>query len=83
MALASRCVLPFAILIPPLQVLLSTYPSVQKAVGSSEKIFEYLDRIPRCPSSGVLTSLNLEGLVQFQDVSFAYPNRPDVPVLQV
>jgi len=64
------------------EVLLSTYPSVQKAVGSSEKIFEYLDRIPRCPASGVLTSLNLEGLVQFQDVSFAYPNRPDVPVLQ-
>ncbi|XP_044930604.1 LOW QUALITY PROTEIN: antigen peptide transporter 1 [Mustela putorius furo] len=64
------------------EVLLSTYPSVQKAVGSSDKIFEYLDRIPRCPSSGVLTSLNLEGLVQFQDVSFAYPNRPDVPVLQ-
>lgn len=74
---------PFSILVPPLQVLLSTYPSVQKAVGSSEKIFEYLDRIPRCPASGVLTSLNLEGLVQFQDVSFAYPNRPDVPVLQV
>ncbi|XP_011216881.2 antigen peptide transporter 1 [Ailuropoda melanoleuca] len=64
------------------EVLLSTYPSVRKAVGSSEKIFEYLDRIPRCPASGVLTSLNLEGLVQFQDVSFAYPNRPDVPVLQ-
>ncbi|XP_032318669.1 antigen peptide transporter 1 [Camelus ferus] len=64
------------------QVLLSTYPRVQKAVGSSEEIFEYLDRIPRCPTSGVLTSLNLGGVVQFQDVSFAYPNRPDVPVLQ-
>nr|XP_060470233.1 antigen peptide transporter 1 [Panthera onca] len=64
------------------QVLLSTYPKVQKAVGSSEKIFEYLDRIPRCPASGVLTSVNLKGCVQFQDVSFAYPNRPDVPVLQ-
>lgn len=64
------------------EVLLSTYPRVRKAVGSSEKIFEYLDRIPRCPASGVLTSLNSEGVVQFQDVSFAYPNRPDVPVLQ-
>ncbi|XP_029799710.1 antigen peptide transporter 1 isoform X2 [Suricata suricatta] len=64
------------------QALLSTYPSVQKAVGSSEKIFEYLDRIPGCPASGVLTSVTLEGLVKFQDVSFAYPNRPDVPVLQ-
>ncbi|XP_037001953.2 antigen peptide transporter 1 isoform X3 [Artibeus jamaicensis] len=64
------------------EVLLSTYPSVQKAVGSSEKIFEYLDRIPCCPASGVLTPSNLEGLVEFQDVSFAYPGRPDVPVLQ-
>ncbi|XP_055988383.1 antigen peptide transporter 1 [Sorex fumeus] len=64
------------------EVLLSTYPSVQKALGSSEKIFEYLDRIPHCPASGTLTSVNLEGCVQFQDVSFAYPNRPDVPVLQ-
>ncbi|KAF6116505.1 transporter 1, ATP binding cassette subfamily B member [Phyllostomus discolor] len=64
------------------EVLLSTYPSVLKAVGSSEKIFEYMDRIPCCPANGVLTPANLEGLVQFQDVSFAYPNRPDVPVLQ-
>nr|KAF6363760.1 transporter 1, ATP binding cassette subfamily B member [Pipistrellus kuhlii] len=64
------------------QVLLSTYPRVQKAVGSSEKIFEYLDRTPCCPASGVLTPLDLEGLVQFQDVSFAYPNHPDAPVLQ-
>ncbi|XP_054577999.1 antigen peptide transporter 1 [Eptesicus fuscus] len=64
------------------QVLLSTYPKVRKAVGSSEKIFEYLDRIPCCPASGVLTPSDLEGLVQFQDVSFAYPNRPDAPVLQ-
>lgn len=52
-------------------------------MGSSEKIFEYLDRIPCCPASGVLTPSDLEGLVQFQDVSFAYPNRPDAPVLQV
>uniref|UniRef100_A0A2K6A6X4 Transporter 1, ATP binding cassette subfamily B member n=1 Tax=Mandrillus leucophaeus TaxID=9568 RepID=A0A2K6A6X4_MANLE len=64
------------------EVLLSVYPRVQKAVGSSEKIFEYLDRTPRCPPSGLLTPLHLEGLVQFQDVSFAYPNRPDVLVLQ-
>ncbi|KAM9667142.1 antigen peptide transporter 1 isoform 1-T1 [Trichechus inunguis] len=65
-----------------IEVLLNTYPSVQKAVGSSEKIFEYLDRTPCCPASGPLASLNLEGYVQFQDVSFAYPTQPDVPVLK-
>lgn len=75
--------IPHSLSMPPFQVLLSTYPRVQKAVGSSEKIFEYLDRIPCCPASGVLTPSDLEGLVQFQDVSFAYPNHPDAPVLQV
>ncbi|XDC65333.1 hypothetical protein R6Z07M_016515 [Ovis aries] len=64
------------------EVLLSSYPRVQKAVGSSERIFEYLDRVPKCPESGSLASLTLRGLVQFQGVSFAYPNRPDAPVLQ-
>ncbi|XP_036624634.1 antigen peptide transporter 1-like [Trichosurus vulpecula] len=64
------------------KVLLSTIPSVQKAVGSSEKIFEYLDRIPQCPSSGPLAPHNLHGLVEFQDVFFAYPSHPDVLVLQ-
>uniref|UniRef100_A0A8C9QH14 Transporter associated with antigen processing 1 n=1 Tax=Spermophilus dauricus TaxID=99837 RepID=A0A8C9QH14_SPEDA len=63
------------------KVLLSTYPRVQKAIGSSEKIFEYLDRTPRCPPRGLLIPSNMESLVQFQDVSFAYPNDPDVPVL--
>ncbi|XP_043856070.1 antigen peptide transporter 1 isoform X2 [Dromiciops gliroides] len=64
------------------EVLLSTFPSVQKAVGSSEKIFEYLDRIPQCPSSGPLAPPTLHGLVEFQDVFFSYPSRPDVLVLQ-
>ncbi|XP_038598172.1 antigen peptide transporter 1 [Tachyglossus aculeatus] len=64
------------------EVLLSTFPSIQKAVGSSEKIFEYMDRTPRCPPSGTLAPATLKGLVKFQDVSFAYPSRPDTPILQ-
>nr|XP_003473766.2 antigen peptide transporter 1 isoform X1 [Cavia porcellus] len=64
------------------EVLLSYYPRMQKAVGSSAEIFEYLDRTPRCPPSGFLSPLSLEGHVQFQDVSFAYSNNPDVLVLQ-
>ncbi|XP_051009526.1 antigen peptide transporter 1 [Acomys russatus] len=64
------------------EVLLSMYPWMQKAVGSSEKIFEYLDRSPCSPPSGSLAPLHMEGLVQFQDVSFAYPNHPDERVLQ-
>ncbi|XP_051852755.1 antigen peptide transporter 1 isoform X2 [Antechinus flavipes] len=64
------------------EVLLSTFPTVQKAVGSSEKIFEYLERVPQCPSSGSLAPLSLHGIVEFQDVFFAYPSQPDVYVLQ-
>ncbi|XP_012928393.2 antigen peptide transporter 1 isoform X3 [Heterocephalus glaber] len=65
-----------------IEVLLHCYPGVQKAVGSSEKIFEYLERTPQCPPSGLLTPLSMDGCVQFQDVSFAYPNNPSVLVLQ-
>uniref|UniRef100_A0A8C2V833 Transporter 1, ATP binding cassette subfamily B member n=1 Tax=Chinchilla lanigera TaxID=34839 RepID=A0A8C2V833_CHILA len=64
------------------QVLLLYYPRILKAVGSSKEIFEYLDRTPQCPPSGLLTSSSMEGLVQFQNVSFAYPNNPDALVLQ-
>ncbi|XP_068929481.1 antigen peptide transporter 1-like [Petaurus breviceps papuanus] len=64
------------------EVFLSIIPSVQKTVGYSEKIFEYLYRIPQCPSSGPLAPPTLHGLVEFQDVFFAYPTRPDVLVLQ-
>ncbi|XP_010603555.1 antigen peptide transporter 1 [Fukomys damarensis] len=63
-------------------VLLHQYPSVQKAMGSSEKVLEYLDRTPQCPPSGPLAPLSMDGLVQFQDVSFSYPSNPDVLVLQ-
>ncbi|KAM5262685.1 antigen peptide transporter 1 [Ctenodactylus gundi] len=64
------------------EVLLSYYPQVKKAVGSSDKIFEYLLRAPRCPPSGLLAPLDMEGHVEFQDVFFAYPNHPEVSVLK-
>uniref|UniRef100_A0A8C5LH42 ABC-type antigen peptide transporter n=1 Tax=Jaculus jaculus TaxID=51337 RepID=A0A8C5LH42_JACJA len=64
------------------EVLLSYLPWMQEAVGSSEKIFEYLDRTPAYASSGLLAPSHMNDLVQLQDVSFAYPNRPDVLMLQ-
>ncbi|XP_055988304.1 LOW QUALITY PROTEIN: antigen peptide transporter 2-like [Sorex fumeus] len=51
-------------------------------VGAAEKVFHYLDRRPQLPPSGTLAPSSLQGLVQFQDVSFAYPSRPDQPVLK-
>ncbi|XP_029800446.1 antigen peptide transporter 2 isoform X1 [Suricata suricatta] len=51
-------------------------------IGAAEKVFQYLDREPNMPPSGTLAPSTLQGIVEFQDVSFAYPNRPDQPVLK-
>uniref|UniRef100_A0A8C0IW28 Uncharacterized protein n=1 Tax=Chelonoidis abingdonii TaxID=106734 RepID=A0A8C0IW28_CHEAB len=62
--------------------LLSTYPSVQKAMGSSEKIFEYMERMPQISPPGTLAPPALRGHLQVQDVWFSYPSREDTPVLK-
>ncbi|XP_029441886.1 antigen peptide transporter 1-like isoform X2 [Rhinatrema bivittatum] len=63
-------------------VLLRMYPDVKKAVGASEKIFEYMHRSPRIAATGSLAPETLEGHVTFQNVSFSYPSRPGTPVLK-
>ncbi|XP_062456849.1 antigen peptide transporter 1 [Rhea pennata] len=63
------------------EVLLSYYPSVKKAMGSSEKIFEYLEREPQMAPSGMLAPSSLQGHLQLQDVWFSYPGC-DEPVLK-
>ncbi|XP_013916383.1 PREDICTED: antigen peptide transporter 1-like, partial [Thamnophis sirtalis] len=64
------------------RVLLSSYPSVQKAVGSSEKAFEYMDRTPQIKPSGTLVPTHLEGKMELKDVSFSYPNNGNSLVLK-
>ncbi|XP_049745721.1 antigen peptide transporter 2 [Elephas maximus indicus] len=51
-------------------------------VGAAKKVFCYLDRKPNLPPLGTLAPSTLKGHVEFRDVSFAYPNRPDQPVLK-
>ncbi|XP_028281706.1 antigen peptide transporter 1 [Parambassis ranga] len=51
------------------------YPEVKKAIGASEKIFEYLDRKPEVPPDGTLSPENLKGHIQFKNVAFSYPGR--------
>lgn len=48
------------------------YPAVKKAIGASEKIFEYMDREPKVPTPGSLAPQNLVGHIQFQNVTFSY-----------
>uniref|UniRef100_A0A2K6PR01 Antigen peptide transporter 2 n=1 Tax=Rhinopithecus roxellana TaxID=61622 RepID=A0A2K6PR01_RHIRO len=58
------------------------YGDMLSNVGAADKVFSYMDRQPNLPSPGTLAPTTLQGVVKFQDVSFAYPNRPDRPVLK-
>ncbi|XP_042746730.1 antigen peptide transporter 1 [Lagopus leucura] len=63
------------------EVLLRYYPTLTKAVGSSEKIFEFLDREPQVAPSGTMAPSDLQGHLQLEDVWFSYPGRQE-PVLK-
>ncbi|XP_052525900.1 antigen peptide transporter 1 isoform X2 [Tympanuchus pallidicinctus] len=63
------------------EVLLRYYPTLTKAVGSSEKIFEFLDREPQVAPSGTVAPSDLQGHLQLEDVWFSYPGRQE-PVLK-
>lgn len=51
------------------------YPEVKKAIGASEKIFEYLDRKPEVPPEGTLAPKVLKGNIQFKNVRFSYSGK--------
>ena len=51
-----------------------------KASGSSERVFELIDSTPLSDEEG-LTLATVEGRVRLEQVDFAYPTRPDTPVL--
>uniref|UniRef100_A0A672G490 Antigen peptide transporter 1-like n=2 Tax=Salarias fasciatus TaxID=181472 RepID=A0A672G490_SALFA len=67
-----------------LEAVMRCYPEVKKAIGASEKIFEYLDREPQVPPDGSLEPDRLEGHVQFRNVTFCYPGKANEnpPVLK-
>lgn len=67
-----------------------------QAAGASEKVFEYIDREPvvkntvkdRMDTEFVIGQSEVEsdkisGLIEFKNVTFAYPSRPDTNVLKV
>ncbi|XP_062841412.1 antigen peptide transporter 1 [Trichomycterus rosablanca] len=64
------------------EALISYYPSVKKAIGTSEKIFEYVDRKPNVPPDGTLAPENLKGHLRFSNVAFNYPSRPEENILK-
>ena len=61
----------------------SLFGNLQKAVGATERLIEILNEKnedTQSPEASSWKSVN--GNVQFNDVKFEYPTRPDVPVLR-
>lgn len=54
-----------------------------QGVGAAEKVFEYLDRKPKHPADGEEAPEAFNGVVEFKDVTFAYPTRPETDILKV
>lgn len=53
-----------------------------KASGSAERVFALLDRRSSMASGEESLPASIEGHVSFRGIRFAYPSRPDIPVLQ-
>ncbi len=56
---------------------------LQRAAGATERLIELLETEPdiRPPASPVPMPTPARGAVRFEDVTFHYPSRPDVPAL--
>ena len=57
---------------------------VLEALGASGRIFYLLERTPAIPKDTLVSTQkpeHMEGRIEFQQVNFQYPSRPDVPVL--
>lgn len=60
------------------------YAQIQRAIGGIERLMDLLEEEPEkyAPENTGESSVEVEGLVQFNDVHFAYPSRQDLPVLK-
>ncbi|XP_062503697.1 ATP-binding cassette sub-family B member 10, mitochondrial-like [Corticium candelabrum] len=58
------------------------YTELMKGVGASSRLWELTDRTPSIRSSGGITLpvSSFHGTIEFQNISFAYPSRPDAPI---
>lgn len=65
------------------QNIASVYTGLMQGVGAAEKVFEYLDREPKHSADGTEAPDTCTGLVEFKDVKFAYPTRPEADILKV
>lgn len=59
--------------------LTSAYSEVMKGLGASTRLWQIIDRVPAIPlSTGIIPVGNTVGEVEFCNVTFRYPLRPEV-----
>jgi ABC-type multidrug transport system fused ATPase/permease subunit len=60
----------------------SAYGNIMKSMGSSERIFEIIDRVPEIPFE-MNDKIKLQhpiGKIEFRNVQFAYPTRTEIDI---
>lgn len=58
------------------------YADFMRATGAAERVFSLLDRDPSIPTHEGKQLPSIDGHITLDDVSFSYPSRPDIQVLQ-
>lgn len=58
------------------------YTTMAGALGATERVKEILERSPEVIVKKDIPRVEIEGNIQFQNVHFTYPSRPEVPVLK-
>ncbi|XP_018015021.1 ATP-binding cassette sub-family B member 10, mitochondrial [Hyalella azteca] len=64
--------------------LTSAYSELSKGAGAADRLLELMDRQPLMPYQGglIISPGALEGSVEFRDVHFSYPTRPQAPIFR-
>ncbi|XP_003993992.5 ATP-binding cassette sub-family B member 10, mitochondrial isoform X3 [Felis catus] len=62
----------------------SFYSELMKGLGAGGRLWELLERKPELPfdEGVVLNQESFQGTLEFRNVHFAYPTRPEVPIFQ-
>ncbi|KAG9306772.1 hypothetical protein G9A89_005672 [Geosiphon pyriformis] len=62
------------------------FSSVGNALGAAAKLFAMIDRVPPIDSASeqgkILVKSDVRGQIEFKNINFHYPQRPDVPILK-
>ncbi|GET00767.1 multidrug resistance protein 1 [Rhizophagus clarus] len=62
------------------------FSSVANALGAAKKLFAVIERVPAIDSSSntgkKINKSEFKGHIEFKNINFHYPSRPDVPVLK-